>query len=231
MASGSNKMAFLIIGVMLGFFVGGGIIWWQLSKKNFHNSSQQNTTDSTLASKKIHAQKLAFKKKYKEELIKYKIPDTFIDTLKMDSTTLTLEELIALYSKENANNSGEDIVVSKDEKLFSKLLKISGEYYSSEDDYEMDSVLTEQRHSQKKPAKSILVEFWKSPINYKGYKMDDYSLVVFGLLEYDNLSLKATKGNLYIKYKNDYFPVELTDDFKPLNLLQDHAIAQELNKL
>jgi len=29
-----NKVIYLLLGMVLGFFVGGGIIWWQIQNKN-----------------------------------------------------------------------------------------------------------------------------------------------------------------------------------------------------
>ncbi len=234
-----NKVIYLLLGMVLGFFVGGGIIWWQIQKKNVtenktniiqsENSNQNNNTE-------LVAKKLSLKEKYKSQLLKYKIPDTFIDSLKLDSTTLTLEQLIALYQNEtidtsNANVSYDNIVISKDELLFTRLVKVAGQYQNGNDTYELDSVLTDQRNSHKKDQSTLKVEFWRSPINYKGYKFDDVKLVVFGLLEFNNLSLIGHNNDLFIKYNKEYFLVEPTDDFKSLIPVRSSALLKELNSL
>ena len=224
--------------MVLGFFVGGGIIWWQIQKKNIpekeiiinkdDNSIQNENTE-------LVAKKLSLKEKYKSQLIKYKIPPTFIDSLKLDSTTLTLEQLIALYQNETVDTSksasNENIVISKDELLFMRLVKVAGQYQNINDSYELDSVLTDQRNSHKKDQSTIKVEFWRSPINYKGYKFDDVKLVVFGLLEFNNLTLVGYDNDLFIRYNKEYYLIEPTDDFKSLIPIKNNGLIKELNSL
>jgi hypothetical protein len=234
-----NKVIYLLLGMVLGFFVGGGIIWWQIQKKNASEkitSGNENDNSGKTVSTDMVAKKLSLKEKYKSQLIKYKIPDTFIDSLKLDSTTLTLEQLIALYQNETIDtsysaSSYDNIVISKDELLFTRLVKVSGQYQNEDDSYELDSVLTDQRDSHKKDKSIIRVEFWRSPINYKGYKFDDVKLVVFGLLEFNNLSLIGHENDLFIRYNKEYYQVEPADDFKPLVPVKNNVLIKELNSL
>ena len=223
--------------MILGFFIGGGIIWWQIQNKdkpvkesNIHQNISQNTQSD------MTAKKMSLKEKYKKQLIKYKIPSTFIDGLKLDSTTLTLEQLLALY-QDNINDTSkssvdyDNIVISKDELLYTRFVKVDGQYNGKDDSYELDSVLTDQRNSHKKDQSNIKVEFWRSPINYKGYKFDDIKLVVFGLLEFNNLSLVGHDDNLFIRYNKEYYRIEPTDDFKSFLPVKDASLLRELNAL
>jgi hypothetical protein len=234
-----NKVIYLLLGMVLGFFVGGGIIWWQIQKKNVsekETSVRENENSNQTINTNLVGNKLSLKEKYKSQLLKYKIPDTFIDSLKLDSTTLTLEQLIALYQNETIDtsysaSSSDNIVISKDELLFTRLIKVAGQYHNGEDSYELDSVLTDQRDSHKKDQSIIKVEFWRSPINYKGFKFDDVKLVVFGLLEFNNLSLIGHNNNLFIRYNKEYFQIDPTDDFKPLVPVKNNVLIKELNSL
>ena len=235
-----NKIIYLLLGLVLGFFVGGGIIWWQLQNDNpFSKNSKQVPVEKNYSDTNLKASKLDFKTKYKSQLIKYKIPDTFIDSLKMDSTSLSVEQLIALYSQgiktdtslNSINQNHEDIVISKDELLYSKVISIGGNYESGKDSYELDSVLTDQRNTSKKPKNMMKVEFWRSPINYIGYKFDNTKLVLFGLLEFDNVLLKGIDNQLFVKYNKEYFQIENTDDFKSLIPVKDASLIKELNTL
>ncbi len=234
-----NKIIYLLLGLVLGFFVGGGIIWWQLQKENpFAKSDKYAPNEKIYKENHIKASKLDFKTKYKSQLKKYKIPDTFIDSLKMDSTTLTLEQLIELYSKEehiDTNHSSSDqynenIVISKDELLFSKVMEIKGNYQTN-DSYELDSILTDQRNTSRKAKNKMKVEFWRSPINYRGYKFDDTKLVLFGLLEFEDIMLLGEDNQLFVKYSNDFYRIENTDDFKSLIPIKDASLLKALRSL
>jgi hypothetical protein len=233
-----NKVIYLLLGMVLGFFVGGGIIWWQIQNKNVSEKKTNNSQiESTIQNNNpdLTAKKLSLKEKYKSQLIKYKIPATFIDSLKMDSTTLTLEQLIALYQNQTIDTSksytNENIVISKDELLYTRLVKILGQYQHDNDDSDLDSVLIDQRNAHKKDQNTITVEFWRSPINYKGYKFDNSKLVVFGLLEFNNLTLLGKDNKLYIRYIKDFYQVAQTDDFKPLVAIKDRDLLRELSSL
>ena len=234
-----NKIIYLLLGLVLGFFVGGGIIWWQLQKENpFAKNNKDAPNEMVYKENHMKASKLDFKTKYKSQLKKYKIPDTFIDSLKMDSTTLTLEQLIELYSKEehfdtnhsSSNQYNENIVISKDELLFSKVMGIKGNYQSN-DSYELDSILTDQRNTPRKAKNMMKVEFWRSPINYRGYKFDDTKLVLFGLLEFDDVTLLGKGEQLFVKYNADFYRIENTDDFKSLLPIKDASLLKALRSL
>lgn len=233
-----NKLIYLLLGLVLGFFVGGGIIWWQINqeKKFMNDKSDINNTYLT-ESNNIPEKNKVFKKKYQKELLKFKIPPTFIDTLKLDSGSMTIQQLIDLYSKIEVqdtsggmNTAESDIVISKDQMLSAKMVLIRGEVKASGSEHDLDSILIDSK-SIKKDKRNLRVEFWRSPINYRGYKYDDIKLVVFGLLEYDNLSLLKYKNQLYIKYNKEYYPVEFTYDFKPFVTIKENSLIKELNAI
>lgn len=234
-----NKVIYLLLGMVLGFFVGGGIIWWQIQEKNnIENETEKHQISNTIDddNAEVKAKKTALKKKYHAELKKYKIPPTFIDGLKLDSTTLTLEQLIALYSKEEVSDTmkrgnEETINISKDELLYSRVVKVDGQMGDKTDSHDLDSILTDQVKTNKREDNSILVEFWRSPINYKGYKYDNIKLVVFGLLEFDNLNIIARGNELYIRYNKDFYHVDPTDDFKPLIPIKDRNLIKEISSI
>ena len=234
-----NKVIYLLLGMVLGFFVGGGIIWWQINKdKGSDKEKKIEITDniSQIQKGEKGVKKLSFKEKYKSQLKKYKIPATFIDTLKIDSTTLTIEQLIALYKDvaiDTSNNFSENnnIVISKDELLFTRMVKVAGQNLKNNEDAKLDSILIDQRNTPKKDQNVIKVEFWRSPINYKGYKFDDVKLVVFGLLEFNNLSIYRYRDDLFISFNKDFYFLEKNDDFKPFMLVKDHKLLKELSSL
>jgi len=234
-----NKIIYLLLGLVLGFFVGGGIIWWQLQKNDLFDflgfRKNEVRIDTNQYDKSIRPDK---KNKTKFHVGNVNIPATFIDSLKKDTAKLSIEELIALYNnekferKDTSSQSGssyDDIVVSKDELIITRLIKISGDIPERNDDYELDSILTDQRNTKRKSNKVIKVEFWKSPLNYKGFKFDENKLVIFGLYEFNNVSIIGYNNDLYIKYNKDYYPIDFTDDFRSFLPLRNDVLIKELN--
>ena len=234
-----NKVIYMLLGMVMGFFVGGGIIWWQINKEKNSDTEKKIELSDKINEKKeenVSVKKLSFKEKYKSQLKKYKIPATFIDSLKIDSTTLTIEQLIALYKDvtiDTSNNLSENnnIVISKDELLSTRMVKVAGQNLKNNEDAKLDSILIDQRNTPKKDQNVIRVEFWRSPINYKGYKFDDVKLVVFGLLEFNNLSIYRYRDDLFISYNKDFYFLDKNDDFKPFMTVKDHKLLKELSSL
>ncbi|HNW70704.1 MAG TPA: hypothetical protein PKI01_09895 [Bacteroidales bacterium] len=234
-----NKVIYLLLGVVLGFFVGGGIIWWQLNDNNFFDFLSKNKNELSIDTSQ-YDQSIRPRKKSGQHfrIGNVKIPDTFIDSLKMDSATLSIEQLIALYTNEINDTVGQstgsaydDIVISKDELIITRLIKISGEIPEVNNNYELDSILTDQRQTPRKQKGTLKVEFWRSPLNYKGYKLDENKLVLFGLYEFNNLSIIGYNNELFIKYNKEYYLIEYTDDFRSFVLMKNESLLKELNSI
>ena len=61
-----NKVIYLLLGMVLGFFVGGGIIWWQIQKKNItekETSITENDKSNQNVNTNLTANKLSLKEK------------------------------------------------------------------------------------------------------------------------------------------------------------------------
>ncbi len=235
-----NKIIYMLLGIVLGFFVGGGIIWWQVNDNNFSDFFRGNKNEVSIDTNQYDRSIRPDKKKSKNQFQvgNVKIPDTFIDSLKKDSATLTVSELIALYNSEqkdtvmrSSGSSYDDIVISKDELIITRLIKISGEVPEVNNSFELDSILTDQRQAKRKQKGIIKTEFWRSPLNYKGYKFDENKLVVFGLYEVNNVFILGYNNELFIKYNRDYYLIEYTDDFKSFYPMKNETLIKELNSL
>jgi len=81
----------------------------------------------------------------------------------------------------------------------------------------------------------IVVQFWKSPINYKGYRFDGRKLEVFGLDTVSQVSLKYRMINaelkvyeVYLKYGEAYFRLEEDNRYHSYVRVKDPAIIEEL---
>lgn len=73
----------------------------------------------------------------------------------------------------------------------------------------------------------MIVEFWLSPLNFRGYKMSRNKIIVYGLDQLESFSLHSNGNSYFIKYFEDYYPVSLTLDFKPLVPVNDPGLLEE----
>jgi hypothetical protein len=75
---------------------------------------------------------------------------------------------------------------------------------------------------------SMTVEFWVSPIHYKGYKMSKNTLVLFGIENLNDVMLYRVNNSIYMKYGQSYYPMNTTFDYTPYQKLKDSEIPPEL---
>lgn len=76
----------------------------------------------------------------------------------------------------------------------------------------------------------ILVEFWMSPINFRGYKLSHSKLIIYGFEQPEALSLHSDGNTYYVKYFENFYPVSHTLEFKPLIPLSDASLLEELQQ-
>ncbi len=77
---------------------------------------------------------------------------------------------------------------------------------------------------------SLIVEFWISPINYRGYKLVRNKLIVFGLEEPDAVVLFRQDEKLYLHYFDNYFILEPTEEFTSYQQVKDKEFSSRLDK-
>lgn len=79
-----------------------------------------------------------------------------------------------------------------------------------------------------KNATSYRVEFWKSPLNYKGYKMSDGKIILYGINPDALPNLVLMDGDYYLLINQTAYMVEYTDDYKPFDKVTDKLILKKL---
>jgi hypothetical protein len=109
-----------------------------------------------------------------------------------------------------------DFVVKRDEFKMSKTYPVFG-YPDSlqKQNHRLDSLLTNNR-TQSAAQSTIKVEFWKSPVNYTGYKYSPNRLVLFGSFNPEEIRLEYHNHYLFLRYRNSYYQIETTNDFQSL---------------
>ena len=72
------------------------------------------------------------------------------------------------------------------------------------------------------------VEFWESPLNYKGYKKVKNYLVLYGIKQFDLVELKLIKNDLYLCYADNCYLLENTSEFKNLIPINNQQLINQL---
>lgn len=63
------------------------------------------------------------------------------------------------------------------------------------------------------------IEFWESPINFKGYKLSINKAIIYGISDIDNCELYIDNKQYYLIINTQLFLMESTDVFKKLTEL------------
>ena len=71
------------------------------------------------------------------------------------------------------------------------------------------------------------VEFWISPVNYRGYKLINDKLVLFGVEEPDAVRLFVVNKNLIMKYGKEFYKLHPTHDFVSFTITKEVNLSNE----
>jgi hypothetical protein len=111
--------------------------------------------------------------------------------------------------------TAQDIVVKKDQLLVTYQLQpirlITDPATASAGEDKSSDVPATDRSTLK-----FDVEFWVSPVNYKGYKLAGNKLILFGIELPDEIQLYAIDQTLWLKYGHDFYQLESSDNFESL---------------
>lgn len=184
-------------------------------------------------------------KKAKEKPIKNKpavvLKEESADTTVSDENSEATDEK-AISTEETAVSdssalAGEDMVVKKDQLLVSVTLmaselnqsKKSGESgtlaQSATDKLNPAAGLVESKDAKEEKYE---VEFWVSPVNYKGYKLISNKLILFGVEEPDAVRLFNSDNQLLMKYGKEIYLLVPSGDFLSFAPLKDNELPAAL---
>lgn len=76
-------------------------------------------------------------------------------------------------------------------------------------------------------SKPLRVEFWQSPVNYKGYKLEGNHLVLFGIDPNDTLRFENHPDGIWMYHKGNIFLLETNHDFVDFKLHPSLQSGQE----
>lgn len=244
-----SNWQFFFIGLLAGVIGGGAIVWLEMKDENRNFLSQILYELNTLKLEK----KIAESEQEKEKLSDGKTKKSGSKFLKSstkekgdlnnpppvsgkDSSVgfdssgifLTLTPPDSLFPDSDLA-SNEHIIVRKDRLVFFTTLKLRILDVEVPESDGNDSLLEEISGVKGEEVKEYVVEFWESPINYKGYKMGNKKIILFGLGDvYDNLDLFQVDKKLYFKNNEGLFQLSETFNFEPFKKISDKSLLSRL---
>lgn len=112
--------------------------------------------------------------------------------------------------------------IKADKFIGKKMVNIHGDNKTAE----KDSMAGELAHI--KPAGSkMTIEFWESPVNYKGYRLGRDKMIVFGVIP-DDVRMVKYNGDLYLVTINNIYEVGACTDFCQLRPIKDKTLLANI---
>lgn len=249
-----NKIGFFVLIIIMLLMP---VLWRHFQKMELSEQSFLGKNNSYLFNIDKNNNSLEdTKQSYANSKLKRKEPDRYNDTtLLSKDTMLTGEKILNKEDKNNENKKmvvsddgevlEENIVIKKDKLLFSKVIKIIDLTYlgegrrNSNTNTNIDHLLAAESAEKLNPdaklpendraSQSFLVEFWESPINYRGYKLLKNKIILFGIDNPDVLQIYMLSGNIYIQHYQEFYLLEDAEDFQIFKKIKDHIILSKLD--
>ncbi len=131
------------------------------------------------------------------------------------------------YSEVDALLKEDDIKVAQEELLSIKNIKV------------IDLDLTSKRDTLSGQLAGVtssdypnlfFVEFWKTPLNSKGYRMTRNRVILYGLSDFSSITIYKLEDNFYLKNDDVVYKISSGTEFKPMELVQDsNLLARIIN--
>jgi hypothetical protein len=235
-----EKYQLFIMGLMAGLLIAGGFFILKLDDyfkelnlyknviKTFSYTSKNDDTlknsGDTLPSeeKQESGNKIKNKKNIANEISTKK--DLVLNTDTINSHSIKDSLLISGVI------NPDDIVIRKDELLFTKTIEVLNlnpvtNRTSKDSLLQKVSGVSEEKNNTKE---FFNIEFWQSPLNYKGYRMSKYKLVLYGVTSADKLKIYKLDDVIYLKNGALFYQLDYASDFKQYERITDEVIINRL---
>jgi hypothetical protein len=75
----------------------------------------------------------------------------------------------------------------------------------------------------------FFVEFWKTPLNSKGYRMTRNRVILYGLSDFSSITIYKVDDNYYLKNDDIVYKISAGTEFKPMELVNDSELLARIN--
>ncbi len=252
-----SRTLLFILGISIGILIGAGIVFVSMpkaigtgevsenrieqivnkvyelisSKKNesdsVPNSFVEENGDLPKTAESIPRNEVASSKTNSDSMSNQANYGTNIDTVIADSLAL---------SSPGKQLFNEEIIVKKDELLVSKMVEWTNLDTENEKQHHVADSLLQQLsgihdNTKFKDANALFqVELWKSPINYRGYRLLTSKLILFGINEEAPLKLFQLGDNVYLKSNDVIYKLEAYPEFKAFERVINPQVLMSLAK-
>jgi|ERR1051326_1273635 hypothetical protein len=231
----SNKFMIFFLGLSIGLLIGAGFFIFKIddyiSKMSFFKSAPDTVVkvEHDKEGQKQSANQNKTWAQNKRNSVAKDSAGNKNDSLKVLTQNLRSDSLQPDSSVIHSTTTTDDIVVKKDELVAATTIDVTN-VGGAESKNPKDSLLQKESgiRDDKNPVTAYQVEFWRSPINYKGYKMLKNKIVLFGIAQGENLKLYKIEDALYMKQQQNVYRLSFTDDFRQFESVKDQSVLARI---
>ncbi len=204
-----RKIPAFIFGVTIGLLVGIGFFIFKLDDY-FRRMRSGNTEKIKIIEKTVQKQQ----------------PEVKVEKREVRSSINTNQSPEINYDEvDNMLQEDEGITVAKEELITVKNIKV----------IDLDNAVKDTLTGQLAGLTSndfpdmFFVEFWKTPLNSKGYRMTRNRVILYGQEDFSNLTIYKVDENFYLKNEEQVYKLSAGTDFKPMERVSDTNLLARIN--
>ena len=228
-----SRLTYLLLGVLIGLVFGiMALLVVQMNNKSENNEKVAESTIERIADKVL---RLLYLKSEKEDTTSVKSGASKViikeyTVVKSSKDSINGNELATAEqdSVQESNNvlrdtmlvesleEDDNIFVKKDELLEVRTVEvivIGNQNIKTENDTLLEETADVSVEKNKPGKLFFLMEWWKSPINYRGYKMGKNKIVLFGIDPDEPLKIYSLDEEIYIKLPDMVLHLDPSNDF------------------
>lgn len=208
-----RKIPTFIFGVSIGLIIGAGFFIFKANDvfNRLKSSGPGQITVIEQMVKNDDKEKIDQEKKKNHERFK-------IDVSK--SPKINYKEVDSLINEDAKINIATDELLSvKSVKVISLGDNVSGS----------DTLASKLAHVQENNSDLYFIEFWKTPLNSKGYRFTKNKIMLYGFMDFNNVSLYELDNSYYIKSSDQVYKLFYGGDFKRLERVVDSDLLAKIN--
>lgn len=213
-----RQIRLFIFGILIGSMVGVSIFWWftYFSHSDWFFTKRLNNWIENLftSSSELDNEKTVILKTNKDANTKKNIIEEDTSELEQFSDEFYYENSEPLVFSDSTfdisdENTSDNNTNSKSV-LTDELILVKEIVFNSDKDLLLDSLMGVNKSQE---SISVTVEFWKSPINFRGYKRSPKKIIIFGAKNHESAEFKMKDGKLIMTDNNSKYLLRYTNVF------------------
>jgi hypothetical protein len=207
----TRKIPTFVFGLSIGLIVGVGFFVFKINDI-FNNMKDAAKSQITVVEQPVkNADKESEEKRKDKERFKINLGKT---------TKVNYSEVDSLIRQNSEINIATDELLSVKNV---KIIKISPNVSSG------DSLAASVAGVKESTSDLYFIEFWKTPLNSKGYRFSKNKILLYGFMDYNNVSLYELENSYYIKSSDQVYKLFYGADFKSLERVVDTGLLAKIN--